>query len=182
MPLLLKDATTFALRGQKRHRAEDTSGTAIYPIHINSESFEFQLVPSGSLDVRVTADPLTFNDREGMYNMYLAITPDLYNDLVKVESGCIELLSEKHPDIIWRSSLHPATDAYGATLKVKFYDNLQVYNEVGEVTKAPKSWRGARVIPILSVKAWVNDKGAGLWFTLAAVKLSKPEPRTYTFV
>ena len=181
MPLLLKDATTFALRGQKRQRTEE-SGTAIYPIYINDESYDFQLVPSGSRDARVTMEPISVSDREGMYNMYLAITQDLYDELAKVQSSCAELLAEKHPGVAWRSILRPATDAYSATLKVKFYDDLQVYDEDGRVTKAPKTWRGARVVPILNVKAWVNEKDAGLWFTLAAVKITKPEPHAYTFV
>ena len=179
MPLLLKDATKFALRGQKRQRAEDGKGTVIYPVFINDDSYDFQLVPSGSTDVRVVMDPLPIG--EGRYAMTLGISDELYKELVKIEAGVVELLGEKHPGLIWKSTLHPAEE-YSATLKVKFYDDVKVYDEFGNESKAPKSWRNVRIVPILSVKAWVGESGAGLWWNILAVKLSKAEPRSYTFV
>ena len=178
--MLLKDATKFALRGQKRQRSEDS--TAIYPVQINDDAFELQLVPSGSTDVVVHMDPLLVG--ENRYIMSLDITTGLYEELSKIELGISELVKEKHPNTAWKSSLVPPCNDfnYSAMLKVKFYDNLQVYDEQGEKIEAPKSWRRVRVIPIINLKAWVNDKGAGIWWNLAAVKITKPPPRAYTFV
>ena len=181
MPLLLKDATKFALR-QKRQRSEDNKGSDVYPVRINDESYGFQLVPFDSVDVQVAVEPLTFSDREGMRVVYLIITEDIYNELLKVETGCSELLAEKRPGAIWQSALRPPSDKYRATLKVKFYQNVQIYDEKHEKIEAPKFWRNAFVTPILNIKVWVNENGAGLCFNLAAVKISKPKPRTYSFV
>ena len=180
MPLLLKDATKFALRGQKRQRSEDDKSTAVYPVYINDSSYDFQLVPSGSVDIRALMDPLAIG--EGRYSMCMGITEDLHNELLKVESGCSDILSEKHPKSFWQSALRPPVDDYGASIRVKFYDDVQVYDENGEKIKAPKSWRNVRVVPILSIKAWANETSAGLRWNILAVKIAKPEPRAFTFV
>ena len=66
-------------------------------------------------------------------------------------------------------------------LEVKFYSDVQLYNENSETLKAPKSWRGIRVVPILNIKVWVNENGAGIWWNVAAMKI-KPALRNYTFV
>ena len=125
-------------------------------------------------------DPLPIG--EGRCSMSLGITEDLYNELLKIEAGCSDILSEKHPHAIWQSALRPPVDDYGASTRVKFYDDVQVYDENGEKVKAPKSWRNVRVAPILSIKAWANESGAGLWWNVLAAKITKPEPRAYTFV
>ena len=149
-------------------------------MRINDDGSDFQVVPSESRDVHVIMEPLAVG--EGRFIMSLGINTDLHQELSKTESEIMLLLAQKHPGVIWQSALRPADEAMGAALKVRFYDDLQVYNESGESTAAPKFWRSTRVVPILNLKVWVSDKGAGVWWTMAAVKVSKPEPRTYTFV
>ena len=99
MPLLIKDATMFALRGQKRQRSEDNKGTQIcgnpsgcsdvrthiYTVRINDDGYDFQLVPSGSVDIRVIMEPLAVG--EGRFIMSLGINQDLFNELARVEAG-----------------------------------------------------------------------------------------------
>ena len=116
--------------------------------------------------------------------MTLDIIEELYDELVKIEKGISELVTEKHPGAIWKSSLVPPNpdNNYSAVLKVKFYDDLQVYDDKGEKTDAPKSWRNVRVVPIINLKGWANDKGAGIWWNLVAVKIARPPLRAYTFV
>ena len=180
MPLLLKDATKFALRAQKRPRAEGDKGTAVYPVQINDDAFELQLVPSGSDSLRVKSEPLCIG--EGRYAVCLSISSEMHDELFKIEEGLSELVKEKHPDTTWFKSTRPPAGNYSANLHVKFYGDLQVYDSEGEKTEAPKSWRGVLVTPILNLKAWVNDKGAGIWWNLVAVKITRPPPRAFTFV
>lgn len=180
MPLLIKDATMFALRGQKRQRSEDNKGTQIYTVRINDDGYDFQLVPSGSVDIRVIMEPLAVG--EGRFIMSLGINQDLFNELARVEAGLKELLLERYPEVAWQSALRPADETWGAALRIKFYDDLQIYDENGELTKAPKAWRSSRVVPILNLKVWTNEKDASAWWTMAAVKIAKPEPRAFNFI
>ena len=122
MALLLKDVMDFALRAQKRQRSEGDKGTAVFPVQINDDAFELQLVPSGSDSLRVKSEPLRIG--EGRYAACLIISSETHDELVKIEEGLSELVVEKRPDTTWFKSTRPPVSIYSANLHVKFYGDL----------------------------------------------------------
>jgi len=172
-------------------RREKVGGTAdgyhLYPIAVNDSILsDVQLVPSGSTEISVPFEPLNIDGAKQA--MALRVGEETFQRLVEVETHFRGLLEEKHPGLIWQSALKPAGE-HPALLRVKCFETLQVYDKDDNQMATPHSWRHMSLIPIVRSSAWVHKDPkdnkstptAGIWWTLAAVKLSDPRPYTYSF-
>ena len=107
---------------------------------------------------------------------------------MEVETHFRGLLEEKRPGLIWQSALKPAGER-PALIRVKCFETLQVYDKDANQMATPRTWRHVTLIPVVRSSVWVHkdpkdDKSAptaGIWWTLAAVKLSEPRPHIYIF-
>ena len=176
MAPLVKHAITWTLRDMEKK----TEGSCrIYPLIINHKFADLQLVPSDCTEITAPFEPTQVI--EGKYLMALNLTDEIYQRLAEIEAQIQSLVAVKHPGLEWTSSLH-APEKYPASLRVKMYAAVQVYDDEDKQVPPPSSWRRFSLIPIIRPSAWAHEKSAGVWWNLVAVKLSKPLPRTYTFI
>jgi hypothetical protein len=116
------------------------------------------------------------------------IPQPLFEAMAEVEDWCRQVLEDAHPTVqaLWTSCIKPA-ERYSASLKAKINiagpRQAKFYDEAGQQTDPPASWKGLNVNAVVHVRGvYIQKQGIGLMLEVTDLCYAKPSESACPFL
>ena len=161
---------------------EVAKGLTFYDIRLNRAPIRLKL----SNDITAAFEPSSWGNADASRMTLTLDVPDgVLAAIFELEDSCRQLLEEKHPDVrsMWISAIKP-TDTSGGRLRTKIMLDgpraARFYDEVGQITTAPETWRGRSLQAIVHARAiYVQKTGIGIMLGVTDVRIGPPVVHQY---
>ena len=154
-------------------------GMKIRPIRFRGAPLHLKLSDENTLGVPF--EPSSWGGgSETRKSIQFNIPQPVFEAMAELEDWCRQVLEDDNPTVqaLWTSSIRPA-ERYSATLRAKINvagpRQAKFYNEAGQLTEPPASWKGLQINAVVHARGvYISKQGIGLMLEVTDICFAKP--------